>query len=91
MPPEALNGELRRALSELTRHHDGCTDAELLSDGFTIGQQSGLPIDGAPQDRSETHQRQRLRKVRGLAADHRGGAEGNLGLKKPHRRDGAAG
>jgi hypothetical protein len=46
MPPEVLSDELRRALSVLARHHDGCTEAGLVADGFSIGQLSGLAIDG---------------------------------------------
>jgi hypothetical protein len=46
MPPEALDDELRRALTVLARHHDGCPEAELLAEGFSVDQLSGLTLDG---------------------------------------------
>jgi hypothetical protein len=41
-----LSDEQRRALRRLARHPDGCAEAELLVDGFTIGQLTDLVIDG---------------------------------------------
>jgi hypothetical protein len=41
-----LTHEQRRALRRLARHPDGCAEAELLVDGFTIGQLTDLVIDG---------------------------------------------
>jgi hypothetical protein len=41
-----LSAEERRALDVLARHHDGCDEAVLLADGFTIGLLAGLVIDG---------------------------------------------
>jgi hypothetical protein len=46
----AIHGESdpqqRRALRFLARHPDGCAEAELLVDGFTIGELTDLVIDG---------------------------------------------
>jgi hypothetical protein len=42
----SLTPEQRRALRRLARHPDGCAEAELLVDGFTIGQLTDLVIDG---------------------------------------------
>jgi hypothetical protein len=42
----SLTPEQRRALRFLARHPDGCAEAELLVDGFTIGQLTDLVIDG---------------------------------------------
>jgi hypothetical protein len=39
--PKLTDGQ-RRALQLLARHPDGCAEADLLVDGFTIGQ----PLDG---------------------------------------------
>ena len=36
----------RRALDVLARHSDGCDEAMLLADGFTIRLLGGLVIDG---------------------------------------------
>jgi hypothetical protein len=36
----------RQALEELALHPDGCVEANLLADGFSIAQLSGLVIDG---------------------------------------------
>ena len=36
----------RRALDMLARHSDGCAEAVLLADGFTIRLLAGLVIDG---------------------------------------------
>jgi hypothetical protein len=41
-----LSDEERRALDVLAHHPDGCAEAVLLGDGFTIRQLSGLTIDG---------------------------------------------
>jgi hypothetical protein len=41
-----LSDEERRALNVLARHHDGCDEAVLLADGFTVRQLAGLVIDG---------------------------------------------
>jgi hypothetical protein len=41
-----LTDEQRRALRRLARHPDGCAEAELLVDGFTIGELTDLVIDG---------------------------------------------
>jgi hypothetical protein len=46
MTAEAPNDEDRRALAALARLHDGCPEAELLAAGFSVGQLSGLTIDG---------------------------------------------
>jgi hypothetical protein len=46
MPPEALDDELRRALTVLARHDDGCPEAELSAEGFSVDQLSGLTLDG---------------------------------------------
>jgi hypothetical protein len=43
-----LSEEERRALDVLARHHDGCDEAVLLADGFTIGLLAGLVIGLAP-------------------------------------------
>jgi hypothetical protein len=40
-----LNDDQRRALKTLA-HQDGCAEALLLADGFTIGQLTDLVIDG---------------------------------------------
>jgi hypothetical protein len=45
-PMANLTDEQRRALRRLARHPDGCAEAELLVDGFTIGQLTDLVIDG---------------------------------------------
>jgi hypothetical protein len=42
----SLTHEQRRALRRLARHPDKCAEAELLVDGFTIGQLTDLVIDG---------------------------------------------
>jgi hypothetical protein len=41
-----LNENERRALEALSRHPDGCDEAELLADGASIGELAGLVIDG---------------------------------------------
>jgi hypothetical protein len=41
-----LSDEEQRALNVLARHHDGCDEAILLADGFTVRQLAGLVIDG---------------------------------------------
>jgi hypothetical protein len=41
-----LSDEDRRALNLLSRHPDGCDEAVLLTDGFTVRQLAGLVIDG---------------------------------------------
>ena len=41
-----LNDEERRALDALAHHPEGCDEAALLSDGFTIRQLADLVIDG---------------------------------------------
>jgi hypothetical protein len=40
-----LNDDQRRALKTLA-HQDGCAEAMLLADGFTIDQVAGLVIEG---------------------------------------------
>jgi hypothetical protein len=45
-PMAKLSAEERRALDVLARHHDGCDEAVLLADGFTIGLLAGMVIDG---------------------------------------------
>jgi hypothetical protein len=41
-----LTDRERQALEVLARHLDGCAEAVLLADGFTIDLLSGLVIDG---------------------------------------------
>jgi hypothetical protein len=41
-----LSDEERRALKLLAGHSEGCNEAVLLTDGFTVRQLSGLVIDG---------------------------------------------
>jgi hypothetical protein len=41
-----LSYEERRALNLLADHSDGCNEAVLLTDGFTVRQLAGLVIDG---------------------------------------------
>jgi hypothetical protein len=41
-----LNDDETRSLEALARAPDGCAEAVLLADGFTIRQLSGLVIDG---------------------------------------------
>jgi hypothetical protein len=41
-----LSEKERRALEALARHPDGCDEAVLLADGFTVGQLADLGIDG---------------------------------------------
>ena len=41
-----LSDEERQALNALARHPEGCDEAVLLTDGFTVRQLSGLVIDG---------------------------------------------
>jgi hypothetical protein len=41
-----MSDEERRALVLLARHPDGCDEAVLLADGFTVRQLAGLVIDG---------------------------------------------
>jgi hypothetical protein len=41
-----LNDDDTRSLEALARAPDGCAEAALLTDGFTIKQLSGLVIDG---------------------------------------------
>jgi hypothetical protein len=41
-----LSEKERWALEALARHPDGCDEAVLLADGFTVGQLAGLVIDG---------------------------------------------
>jgi hypothetical protein len=41
-----LSDQERRALNLLAGHADGCNEAVLLTDGFTVRQLSGLVIDG---------------------------------------------
>jgi hypothetical protein len=42
----SLSDDDRRALDVLARHSDGCDEAALLADGFTIRLLAGLVIDG---------------------------------------------
>ena len=46
MPTANLSDEERRALKSLANHPNGCDEAVLLADGFTVGQLAGLVIDG---------------------------------------------
>jgi hypothetical protein len=41
-----LSDDVRRALNVLVRHSDGCDEAVLLGEGFTIRLLAGLVIDG---------------------------------------------
>jgi hypothetical protein len=41
-----LSEKERRALEALSRRPDGCDEAVLLADGFTVGQLAGSAIDG---------------------------------------------
>jgi hypothetical protein len=41
-----LSDEERQALKTLAGHSDGCGEAVLLTDGFTVRQLAGLVIDG---------------------------------------------
>lgn len=41
-----LSDEERQALNALAGHSDGCDEAVLLTDGFTVRQLAGLVIDG---------------------------------------------
>jgi DNA-binding MarR family transcriptional regulator len=41
-----LNTDQRRALRILARHLDGCAEAVLLAEGFSIGQLAELALEG---------------------------------------------
>jgi putative heme iron utilization protein len=41
-----LNDEQKRALQLLARHPDGCAEAVLLAEGFSVGQLAVLVVDG---------------------------------------------
>jgi hypothetical protein len=41
-----LNDEQRRALRILARYLDGCAEAVLLAEGFSVGQLAVLVVDG---------------------------------------------
>jgi hypothetical protein len=41
-----LNDEQRRTLRILARHLDGCAEAVLLAEGFSVGQLAVLVVDG---------------------------------------------
>jgi hypothetical protein len=41
-----LSDEQRRPLEALARYPDGCAEAGLVADGYSIAQLSGLVIDG---------------------------------------------
>jgi hypothetical protein len=43
---ENVSEEHRRALETLARHPNGCAEAVLLGEGFSVLQLSGLVIDG---------------------------------------------
>jgi hypothetical protein len=59
-----LNDEGTRSLEALARDPDGCAEAVLLADGFTIKLLSGLVIDGfATLERRRTNVRGRERPV----------------------------
>jgi hypothetical protein len=45
-PMAKLSDEERRALAVLSRHPEGCDEAVLLTDGFTVRQLAGFVIDG---------------------------------------------
>jgi hypothetical protein len=59
-----LNDVETRSLEALARAPDGCAEAVLLTDGFTIKQLSGLVIDGfATLERRRTNVGDRERPV----------------------------
>jgi hypothetical protein len=59
-----LNDDETRSLEALARAPDGCAEAVLLTDGFTIKQLSGLVIDGfATLERRRTNVSGRERPV----------------------------
>ena len=47
----ALNDEQRRALRTLARHLDGCAEAVLLAEGFSVGQVTFLVCEGLVETR----------------------------------------
>ena len=67
-----LNDDQRRILKTLA-HQDGCAEAALLADGFSIDQLAGLVVQGyAVMQRRRVEIGGRMR-GRGLDADHRDG------------------
>jgi DNA-binding MarR family transcriptional regulator len=46
-----LSNERRRALRILARHLDGCAEAVLLAEGFSIGQLAELALEGLAETR----------------------------------------
>jgi hypothetical protein len=46
-----LTNEQRRALRILARHLDGCAEAVLLAEGFSVGQLAELAIEGLAETR----------------------------------------
>jgi hypothetical protein len=75
-----LNEDETRSLGALARAPDGCAEAVLLADGFTIKQLSGLVIEGFATLEREAHQRRRPRKAGAMDADHRGRPTSDRGM-----------
>jgi hypothetical protein len=71
-----LNDDQRRAL-EMLAHQDGCAEAALLADGFSIDQLAGLVVQGYAVMQRRRVDNQRSDEDRRLDADHRGGPEGD--------------
>jgi hypothetical protein len=49
MASEAPNDEERRALTALACHPDGCDEAALLTEGFSMGQLAELALQGVAE------------------------------------------
>jgi hypothetical protein len=61
-----LNDDQRRAL-EMLAHQDGCAEAVLLADGFSIDQLAGLVVEGhAVMQRRRVEISGRMRTVVGM-------------------------
>jgi hypothetical protein len=78
-----LNDDETRSLEALARAPDGCAEAVLLADGFTIKQLSGLVMDGfATLERRRTNIGGRERPVFWMQITE-AGRQADCGMKSP--------
>jgi hypothetical protein len=75
-----MTEEQRRALRILARHLDGCAEAALLAEGFSVSQLAVLVLEGLGRGEA----RRDRQSPQGLDADYRGRPQGDrtIGLTK---------
>jgi hypothetical protein len=78
-PMAKLTDEQRRALQLLARSPNGCTEALMMAHGFEVAMLSRLVLKRTCGCRRSQHDGRPPAHQGDLAADHRGGAEGDRG------------